>query len=77
MKEIIGHLRYKYFVIYYLMEKKKPTILLKNQIRAIIFPVKNMNSLTSESEDRHEWIWVVGTILVIIDINLYQVDKPI
>jgi len=55
--------------------EKNPTILLKNQIRPIIFPAKNVNSLTSESEDRHELILVVGTVLVIIDLNLFQAER--
>ena len=36
-----------------------------------------MNYLTSDSKVRHELILVVGTLLVIIDINLFQAEENV
>lgn len=35
----------------------------------------SMNCLTSDSKDRHKLMLVVGTVLVIIDLNLFQSER--
>lgn len=36
-----------------------------------------MNCLTSDSKDRHELMLVVGTVLVIVDINLFEAERKV